>query len=764
MLPIPRRRARVRRYAIRVRGRVQGVGFRPAVCRLAGALGLGGFVHNDRDGVWIEVEGRPDAVERFVVELPAAAPPVARIEGLESTTMVPVGETRFRITASGEAAALGVGAEIPPDLAPCDACLRELADPSDRRFRYPFINCTACGPRFTIVREVPYDRPRTTMAAFTLCASCAGEYSDAGDRRFHAEPDACPACGPRISFVRSGAIACTGPAALDAAVAALCSGQIVAVKGAGGFVLAADAASPTAIAVLRHRKGRPHKPFAVMARDLATVEQIADVDGPTRDALLSPARPIVLAPLCRREALAPEVAPGLVEVGFFLPPTPLQHLLGAEGPRLQVMTSGNRSDEPIAKDDGDALARLAEVADGFLIHDRAIHTRADDSVLRVIAGVARPLRRARGFVPETISLPVDGPPVLAVGGQANVTVCLARGGRAIVSQHVGDLDDLAAFRFFEETIEKLQRLLGETPVAVTHDLHPDYRSTRWARACGLPCFAVQHHHAHVAACLAEHGRTGPALGVAFDGTGYGPGGEIWGGEILEADLGAFARRGHLRGLALPGGEAAIRAPWRLALAALLDAGEPLDLLDMPVQRRRAVESLAAHAPRATGAGRWFDAVAALCAVRGEISYDGQAPGELEALAGPDVAAAYPLAYDEPPPGPLVIDLRPAIRAIASDRRTGRPVSEIAAAFHETMAQAIRGACRRLRARGGPALVALAGGCFANRRLAERATTLLEADDFEVLLPRRLPAGDGGLAYGQAAVASFRMKARSVPCA
>jgi hydrogenase maturation protein HypF len=752
-----------RRRAIRVRGRVQGVGFRPAMCRLAETLGLGGFVQNDAGGVWIEIEGGAEAVIQFEGRLRTAAPAVARIDAIEARDLAPGGEADFRIATSpeiGEPAA----AQIPPDAAPCADCLRELDDPGDRRHRYPFINCTACGPRFTIVRELPYDRARTTMDAFTLCADCAREYADPHDRRFHAEPNACPACGPRLSFV-TGDIEIDGPPALEAAVAVVESGAIVALKGAGGYVLACDATSSAAVAELRRRKDRPHKPLAVMARDLGTILGLADADEAARAALLSPARPIVLLAPRPGSPLAPEVAPGLGEIGFFLPPTPLQHLLLAAGPPLQVMTSGYPADDPIARDDAEARARLGHIADAFLMHDRVIHTRADDSVVRVTAGAARPLRRARGFVPEPVALPLAGPPVLAVGGQLAATVCLTRADEAFLSQHLGHLDDLEAFAFFGESIEKLGELLAVRPAVVAHDWHPDYRSTRWAEACGLPRVAVQHHHAHVAACLAEHRRSGPAIGIAFDGSGHGGDGTLWGGEILEADLGGFRRRGHLRPLALAGGEAAIRAPWRLALAALLDADESPALLgDRP--ERDAVEALlrGGRCLSATGAGRWFDAIAGLCGLA-ESSYEGQAPRELEALAAGVDAAPYPFTVEQPEGAPFVIDLRPAVRALCADLRLGRRPAKMAAAFHETMAAAAHAGCVLGRAAGGPSLVALGGGCFANRRLAERTIGLLEADGFTVLLPRLVPPGDGGLAYGQAAVASFRLAhQRRPPCA
>jgi hydrogenase maturation protein HypF len=766
------------RRSLRVRGLVQGVGFRPAVHRFAASLALGGFVNNDDQGVFIEVEGAAAAVARFVAELPRAAPPLARIESLESAPLAPLGELEFRIAPSG-AAGRAAGASIPADLAPCDDCLRELADPADRRHRYPFINCTACGPRFTIVRSVPYDRPRTTMASFTLCAACLREYQDVTDRRFHAEANACPACGPTLMFVAAGAARRRGEPALAAAAEALSNGLVVAVKGAGGFLLAVDARNAGAVARLRARKRRPAKPLAVMARSLEALERIAILDGPTGRALQSPARPIVLAPARPQTDLAAGIAPGLPELGLFLPSTPLQHLLLGDGPDLLVMTSGNLSEEPIARTNPEAFERLAGVADAWLIHDRDVHTRADDSVVRIIAGEPSMMRRARGFVPDPIALPGDAAaelPLLAVGAELKTTLCVARGGQAILSQHLGDLGDADSFAFFEETAVKLIVLAGAPPRAVAHDLHPDYRSSRWAigwaRAENVPRVPVQHHHAHVASCLVEHGRVGPVLGVAFDGTGLGADGTLWGGELLVADLGGFRRVGHLRPLRLLGGEAAIRAPWRLAAAALLDAGEAIDL---PALRSLApawldaVQRLYSRrllSPRATGAGRWFDAVAAMCGVGGTISYDGQAAIELEALAAAGDHGRYPAPFQREPGAPFVIDLRPAVRAIAAELRGGLAPAVIAARFHDTLAGAIADACRRARADGAPETVALTGGCFQNRRLAERAKAELERAGFEVLLHRQVPCNDGGIALGQAAIASFRLAVGEggLPCA
>jgi hydrogenase maturation protein HypF len=729
------------------------------VYRIACRLGLGGFVFNDRDGVFIEVQGERAMLDRFTASLLAEPPPGAHIERLEETTVAPRADGAFRIAESPAADGAAARAAIPADLAPCDACLRELADPGDRRFRYPFINCLACGPRFTIVREVPYDRPKTTMAAFPMCDACRREYEDPADRRCHAEPNACPACGPRAGLLSpDGRRLCDGDVAMRAAAVAVREGMIVAIKGAGGFVLAADATNERAVVRLRERKRRPHKPLAVMGRSLAELEQVAVLDDAARELITSRVRPIVLVP-ARPGVLAPAVAPGLADVGVYLPPTPLQALIALDGPPLQVMTSGNLAEEPIARTDDEALARLAEVADLFLVHDREVHSRADDSVLRSCARGAIPMRRARGFVPGSIALPVAGPPLVAVGGHERNTVCFACDGRAVLSQHVGDLDHPESDAFFREAIAHLSALLGATPEVIVHDLHPDYRSTRWALATGLPAIAVQHHHAHVAACLAEHGRSERVTGVAFDGTGLGDDGTLWGGEILDADLGTAIRRGHLRPLALAGGETAIREPWRLAAAALLDAGESLDLLvRVPGAERAKVRALlATDLPwRATGAGRWFDAVAALLGVATEISYDGQAAAQLEALAAGD---GEPFDVAVGGGDPFEIDLRPAVRQLARGLRGGASAAHLAARFHATLAAAIRLACRRADHR----TVVLTGGCFQNRRLVEQTAALLEADGFEVLLHRQVPPNDGGLALGQAAIASYRLAREGRRC-
>jgi hydrogenase maturation protein HypF len=726
------------RVGVRIRGTVQGVGFRPTVYRVARSLGLGGFVRNDDDGVWAELEGPAPDVARFESALADELPALARIDTLETRTLTPCGELDFVVEATRRAGTAHT--RIPVDVAPCADCLRELFDPRDRRFRYPFINCTACGPRYTIIRRLPYDRERTTMASFALCGRCRAEYQDPADRRFHAEPNACPDCGPRLGWSGAGE-------PLPAAVDCLRSGGIVALRGVGGFLLAVDARDQHAVERLRLRKRRPHKPFALMARDFDEVERIAILDDAARAALSSRTRPIVLLP-ARESDVAPAVAPGLVELGVMLPSTPLHHLLLTDGPPLLVMTSGNHADEPLAKDVADASARLGDIADGFLTHDRPIHTRADDSVVRVTGGEARFIRRARGVAPEPIRLPFEAGCVLAVGGELKSTVCLTRGDEAFVSQHLGDLSEPTAFALFDETIDKLASLYDLEPLCVAHDLHPDYRSTRWALEQPLPRVAVQHHHAHVASCLAEHGRVGPAIGVAFDGTGCGPAGELWGGEFLLADLRGSCRVGHLSPLPLPGGEIAIRQPWRLAVAARLEAGLPIEHADH-AQVARLVAS-PTFAPRATSAGRWFDAVAALLGVREIVSYEAQAAIELEAIAGGE---ADPLPFDLEHGDPFVIDLRPTVRAILR----GGPRAELAAAFHETMAEAVLEGCRLARARSDLSTVALSGGCFQNARLTNRCRTLLEAAGFEVLIHRLVPPNDGGLSLGQAAVAAHRLQ-------
>jgi len=741
-----------RRTAGRVEGTVQGVGFRPYVYRIAREEGLGGFVLNDERGVLIDVEGAADAVDRFVARLPAEAPPLATIEAVAWTALPPTGEHEFRILDSSRGG--DPAAPVTADAATCDSCLAELFDPGDRRYRYPFVNCTNCGPRFTIVRSVPYDRPRTTMAGFVMCAACRTEYENPADRRFHAQPNACPECGPTLRLGDA-----RGDDALRAAARALLDGAIVAVKGLGGYHLACRADDERAVAALRARKRREEKPFALMAPDLPAARRLVLL-GPAEEALLlSPERPIVLAPRPADADVAPSVAPGTPELGVMLPYSPLHHLLLADAGIPLVMTSGNVSDEPIAFHDDDAEERLRGIADLFLVHDRPIHTRTDDSVVRVAVGVPVPLRRSRGYVPRALALPVAGPPMLACGADLKSTFCVTKGSRAWVSHHIGDLEHYPALRAFREGVAHFAELFAVAPQIVAHDLHPGYHSTRFALEVeGVEHVGVQHHHAHLAACLAEHGLTEPAVGAIFDGTGYGVDATVWGGEILVGDLRGFARVAALWPVRMPGGEAAIREPWRMACAWLAEAfDEPPPLvagIDEPRWSTMAtVARSEAVSPVTTSMGRLFDAVAALCGVRTVCTYEGQAAIELEAAAGGD-DGAYEL--------PLVetddlarLDARETIRAVARDVRAGTPAAAIAARFHAAIADATVRACVAAAERHALDLVVLSGGVFQNRRLLERVATALDAVGLRVLVPRQLPPNDGGISYGQAAVAAVR---------
>jgi hydrogenase maturation protein HypF len=748
-----------RRQALRVEGVVQGVGFRPYVFRLAGELGLSGFVLNDALGVLVEVEGDGAALAAFAEALPRRAPPLARIDRVTATELTPAGRDGFAIApsaAGGEPDAL-----VAPDGATCDACLAELADPADRRFRYPFTNCTDCGPRFTIVRGVPYDRPLTTMAGFAMCDACRAEYEDPRDRRFHAQPVACPDCGPRAWV--AGADGRERPAADAVAAAAqlLLDGAIVAVKGIGGYHLACRADQPRAVAALRARKHREDKPFALLAADVAAAQELVVLDAAERALLTCAARPIVLARRRPRARVAPAVAPGARELGVMLPYSPLHHLLAADAGVPLVLTSGNRSDEPIAHRDEDALERLAPIADAFLLHDRPIHTRTDDSVARVAGGRPQVLRRSRGLVPGALALPVAcARPTAGAGAELKSTFCVARGARAWVGPHVGDLKEPATLASYREGVAHLERLFAVRPELVAHDLHPDYLSTAWAlERDGAETVAVQHHHAHLAAVLAEHGETRPAVGAIFDGAGLGPDGTVWGGELLAGDLADCARLGHLWPVRLPGGDRAAREPWRMACAWLvacgLEAGGPPAALRGRVHPEAwaGVAQLARSgfaAPVTTSAGRLFDAVAALCGLRTHTTYEGQAAVELEACADPAERGAYPLELDG-----LVLDARPTVAAVAADVRAGAPPPLVAARFHRALAAATAAACARAAEAAGTDRVVLAGGVWANRLLAEATAAALERDGLRVLLAERLPPNDGAISYGQVAVAAAR---------
>jgi hydrogenase maturation protein HypF len=753
-----------RRIAARVEGVVQGVGFRPYVFRLAEELGLAGFVRNDEHGVLLEVEGPAGVIERFLADLPERAPPLARVERVAVVAeLEPAGAAGFAIAGSeagGESDAL-----VSPDTATCADCLAELFDPADRRYRYPFVNCTNCGPRFTIVTGVPYDRPATTMAGFTMCDACRAEYDDPRDRRFHAQPNACPACGPSVRLVGDAV-----EPALDAiagAAALLRQGAIVAVKGLGGYHLACRADDEDAVAALRARKHREDKPFALMAPSLDAVADLVEL-GPAESALLLAAdRPIVLAPRRAGASVAAAVAPASRELGVMLPYTPLHHLLLADSGTTLVMTSGNVSDEPIAYRDEDALRRLAPIADAFLVHDRPIHMRTDDSVVRAVRGRPLTLRRSRGLVPESVTLPVaTARHVLAVGAELKNTFCVAKGRRAWVGHHIGDLGDAETTRSFEEGIAHFEGLFAVRPEVMAHDLHPDYRSTAYAlEREGVELVAVQHHHAHLAACLAEHGETAPAVGAIFDGTGYGTDGTVWGGELLVGDLRGFRRAGHLWPVRLPGGDRAAREPWRMACAwlSVANGGADSDLpamleLEVPEDTWRAVARMAQTgfaAPQTTSMGRLFDAVAALCGVRARTTYEGQAAIELEAAADLAATGEYPLPVVDERGAGVLLDARPTVLAVRDDVEAGASAGQVSARFHHAVARATARGCEVLAGAAGLDAVVLSGGVFQNRLLLEETSALLEGAGLRVLVPERLPPGDGGISYGQAAVAAAR---------
>lgn len=750
-----------------MQGTVQGVGFRPWVYRIARDAAVTGRVRNDCAGVTIEAFGPAGALDAFVERLngdpsrPAAAvvdrmveEPIAfeQTDGFAIVTSEAVGDQRV---------------SIPPDLATCPACLTEIHDPADRRFRYPFTNCTNCGPRFTIVRSAPYDRAATTMAAFSMCPACQREYGAVDARRFHAEPNACPVCGPKLDLRTAEGRPFRAADAINDAARGLREGLIVALKGIGGFQLACDATLDAAVGRLRDRKHRDEKPFAVMVRTVEEAAALADLNAAEQALLMSPERPIVLAPRRPDSPLSGLVAPGNPLVGVMVANSPLHDLLlGAAGIPL-VMTSGNLSEEPIVTDNNDALLRLRGVADLFVLHDRDIVTRADDSVARVIAGRPVVLRRARGYVPRAIAAPLPfAVPVLACGAQLKNTFCYGRGREAVLGPHIGDLDSAAVFRDYERAIARMGQFLDVTPEIVAYDLHPDYLSTRYALSvAGAVAIGVQHHHAHVASAMAEHGLRGPVIGLAFDGTGYGTDGAAWGGELLIADYDDFTRLATFRPIALPGGDMAIRQPWRTALALVDDAfrGEaPLD--GFPVFRRVAPADLdivqrlihrRLNAPPAHGVGRYFDAFGALLLDRPHASFEGQIAMELDGAADPAERGRYDYAIDRAP-CPWQVDLRPAVRAAVFEYLGGEPVPTIAARVHNTLA-AVSVDLVRAAARGAGRLpVVLSGGCFQNARLATSVLRGLE-QEFAVHLHERVPPGDGGVALGQAVVAAARAR-------
>jgi hydrogenase maturation protein HypF len=753
------------RVLIEVRGTVQGVGFRPHVYSLAMSLGLRGFAQNRGAHLFIDLEGDPVALRTFLAALSATPPARAVIDAIACRPAAPASRTGFTIEPS--AAAADGEARVAPDIATCDACLAELFDPQNRRYRYPFITCSHCGPRFTIVVDVPYDRQRTTMHRFAMCPACRREYDDPSDRRFHAQPIACRDCGPSLTLTEGNTMIRDDEAALERAIAALADGRIVAVKGLGGYHLACDATSEEAVARLRSRKHRDAKPFALMLGE-------ADANALrapwlARARLTAPERPIVLVDrLLVHTAgarIAGSVAPGCPAVGLMLPYTPLHHLLLRGVSRPLVMTSGNLADEPIVFDDDDARARLGRIADVFLAHDRPIHARCDDSVVRLVGDHATPIRRARGLAPSAITVTAHAdPPVLATGGHLKNAFCIHAGTRAWLSHHMGDLESAAAYAALGEAVEQASRFLGIRASVVAHDLHPDYLSTRFAHeypAAGR--IAVQHHHAHVLSCAAEHGVSGPVLGVAFDGSGLGTDGTVWGGEFLLVDGPGFTRLAHLACVPLAGGAAAVREPWRVAVAHLAAAGRE-DLLEpiaarVGTQRFTAVRQMIARGLGATltsSAGRLFDAVAAITGLRDDVAFEGQAAMELEALAADGDGSAYRFAVDGSRE-PWIVDPAPVIEAVADDVHASRDRREIASGFHEAVAQMIADVGEALAARRGVRQVALTGGVFQNARLTRRTEALLEQRGLAPLVHRLVPCNDGGLALGQAVAAALLLR-------
>ena len=752
------------RRQIEVAGIVQGVGFRPYIYRLAIERHLCGNVSNSASGVIIEVQGPPEAVDEFVRRLPEEAPPLARITELRVADLTCNADREFRIVASKRGDP--VRTLISPDVAICADCLQELFDPKDRRHRYPFINCTNCGPRFTIVRDIPYDRPYTSMAPFRMCPACQSEYDDPLNRRFHAQPNACWECGPQVElWDRQGRNTFTKDPVAEAA-AGLAAGLVIAVKGLGGFHLAGDATNAAAVALLRERKRRVEKPFAIMVPSLEVAAEFCELSAPAIAAMNSSERPIVLLPKRASCGIADIVAPRNRDLGVFLPYTPLHHLLlKAGGFRALVMTSGNLSEEPIAIDNREAVDRLHGLADCFLVHDRAILLRCDDSVVRVTGGKTRQLRRSRGFVPVPVFLKKEVPAILAVGGELKNTICLTKGKHAFLSQHIGDLENLESYRFFEEAVEHLGRILEIHPQILAYDFHPNYFSTKWALARrGMRLVGVQHHHAHIASCMAENHLKGEVIGIALDGTGYGTDGHIWGGEVLIAGFEGFLRAAHLEYVPMPGGDQAIREPWRMAVAYLhhhfgceirnLPFARTIGSSQLDLVLRMIEENL--NSPQTSSCGRLFDAVAALTGIRSRVNYEAQAAIELEmAIANDADDAAYPI---DPSVhnGIRILRTHRLFEQILADINYRVPVGIIARKFHNGLVEAFVNSLRAIRDESTLQRVCLSGGTFHNSYLLTRLQKRLTESGFEVFTHSQVPAGDGGLSLGQAIIAAHQV--------
>ena len=748
------------RLRIEVRGIVQGVGFRPYVYRLARRFHLGGSIYNSEAGVSIEIQGRRQDVADFLSALPAEAPPLARLLEMDTSELDLREESDFLIAdsiRSDSARTL-----ISPDIATCAECVGEMLDPANRRHRYPFINCTNCGPRFTIVRRVPYDRRQTSMAAFFMCPPCQAEYDDPLNRRFHAQPNACWECGPQAELVDKSGTRQPGDA-VAGAIQRLRQGFILAIKGLGGFHLAVDAHRQEAVQELRRRKGRGQKPFAVMVPDVEAAKGLCFVTKEEASLLESPQRAIVL--LAKRSTGLDGIAPDGDRLGIFLPYTPLHHLLLAQAdlPAL-VMTSGNLSEEPIAIDNGEAVARLGGVADFFLLHNREILLRCDDSVVRRVSGRTQFARRSRGFVPSPVLLSESMPPTLAVGGELKNTICLSRDRYAFLGQHVGDMENVSAYEFFQESIDHFQRILEVRPEIVAHDLHPAYLSTRWAKGQrDLRVVAVQHHHAHIASCMAENQLTGPVIGVALDGTGYGTDGQVWGGELLIADLRSFERAGHFAYAPLPGGARAIHEPWRMAVSYLWQTfGQewrqylPLAWMEnIPPRNVKVVEQMligGTISPLTSSCGRLFDAVAALACNRTHVSYEAQAAIALEACCDPRAnLGAYPFTITDG--ACLRIETKPLFLGLAEDLRRAVSPAVMSGRFHAGLVAVLTDAVGRIAQRSGLTRVCLSGGSFQNAVLSEALEKKLAETGLSVFTHEQVPPGDGGLSLGQLVVAA-----------
>jgi len=751
---------RIRRR-ITVTGIVQGVGFRPFIHRLAQKHNIAGTVHNFTGGVVVEAEGNPDDVTAFVEDLPKEKPPIARIEDISTSELAPTGDSQFVITTSREAT--GGTILLSPDVATCQDCRRELLDPTDRRYRYPFINCTNCGPRFTIIETVPYDRPNTTMQPFTMCPQCQAEYDDIDDRRYHAQPNACPVCGPHVELLL-GDKHCTGDEAVQEVIERLVAGEIIAIKGLGGFHLACDATNEAAVQKLRRRKGREEKPLAMMSASFDDIATYCELTSQAQELLTGPTCPIVL--LRQKDSgIAPSVAPDSKYHGVMLPYTPLHHLLLADDRLLAlVMTSGNLSEEPLATQNDEARQRLGHIADGFLLHNRKINIGCDDSVARPTPVGPIIMRRARGYVPFPIKLERHLGNILAVGGHFKNTFCLTQGNNAFLSQHIGDLEDAETLEYFKWCVEHLQDVLRVTPELIAHDLHPSYLSTRYAQQLakeqGLETVAVQHHHAHIVACMAEHGIAGPVIGVACDGTGYGADGTVWGCEVLVTSYDDYTRTARLDYVPLPGGEQAIKQPWRMAAVyldyqGLLDADikfcETLDTDSWRVLKQMIEKDL--NCPLASSAGRLFSAVSALLGLCPVEAYESQSAIMLEAAAT-EAEGAYN--YEITPDNEmLIMQPGPIFREIVNDLQAGTAIGQISARFHNTFVQMLADTVQQVADETGISQVALSGGTFQNELVLTGLHQKLTGADFEVLIHRKTPPNDGGLALGQAVVAAER---------